>query len=178
MVTKAAEAGAVGVIIVNTQDDLEQMTDSGSSSIPVLIIKSSDAVRLREHGGALIRDAGAPCLADGLYREDDPRLRIVRVKKYPVIAAAGQSYAVPLQPQLAPPPTTVRFEPRTDVHMIKASDAVRLRESGCALIRDKAMGDLRVRVAPVTARGAPAPAAPTGSWFDEGIVGAVTLRPQ
>ena len=62
-------------------------------------------------------------------------LRSVRVKKYPAIAAAGQSYAVPLQPQLASPPTTVRFEPRTDVHMIKPSDAARVREQGSPLIR-------------------------------------------
>ena len=58
---RASEAGAVGVIVVNTNDELMVMGggDEGSkSNIPVLMIKSSDAVRLREHGNALIRGEG------------------------------------------------------------------------------------------------------------------------
>ena len=68
---RAANAGAAGVIIVNTDDDLNEphgMTDAGSgyqSKIPVLLIKSSDAARLREHGGALIRDKGNRFLVCG-----------------------------------------------------------------------------------------------------------------
>ena len=59
---RASEAGAVGVIIVNTTDNLpHSMADDGSgykSNIPVLMIKPSDVVRLREHGSALILDKG------------------------------------------------------------------------------------------------------------------------
>jgi len=96
-VKRASEAGAVGVIIVNTKDRLFKMrgryqsseipvlglledqaeefkswfnfTDTGyKSDIPVLMIKSSDATRLREHGSALIREcAGPPEELSGRY---------------------------------------------------------------------------------------------------------------
>ena len=68
-VERAFEAGAVRVIVVNTPrggkdgDDSSRMgSDTGNykSTIPVLIIKSSDAARLRKRGCALIRDKGAP----------------------------------------------------------------------------------------------------------------------
>ena len=59
---QAKEAGAVGVIVVNTDDSLIYMpAESGKSKIldiPVLMIKASDAMRLREHGSAVIRDKG------------------------------------------------------------------------------------------------------------------------
>ena len=57
---RASEAGAVGVIVINTDDSLFRMPGVAGykSKIPVLMIKSSDAVRLRENGGALIRDKG------------------------------------------------------------------------------------------------------------------------
>ena len=51
-------AGAAAVIIVNTDDEPLVMSNSGSgyiSDIPVLMIKSSDAPRLRNHGSALLR---------------------------------------------------------------------------------------------------------------------------
>ena len=54
-------AGAAAVIIVNTNDELMGMSDSGSgytSDIPVLMIKSSDAPHLRNHGSALLRKMG------------------------------------------------------------------------------------------------------------------------
>ena len=60
-VERASEAGAAGVVVVNTSDTLEIMTDKEGvykSEVPVLMIKSSDAARLREHGSALIRDEG------------------------------------------------------------------------------------------------------------------------
>jgi len=71
-VERAFEAGAVGVIVVNTPrggkdgDDLSRMgSDTGNykSKIPVLMIKSSDAARLRKRGCAVIRDKGAPVVA-------------------------------------------------------------------------------------------------------------------
>ena len=59
---RALDAGAVAAIVVNTDDSLLYMPTLGDTSkipmIPVLMIKSSDAVRLREHGSALIRDEG------------------------------------------------------------------------------------------------------------------------
>ena len=66
LVEHAEEKGAVAFIVVSTDETIFQMTgpdkDPGyKSSIPVLMIKSSDAVRLREQGSALIRDKGAPC---------------------------------------------------------------------------------------------------------------------
>ena len=54
-------AGAAAVIIVNTDDALIEMSDNGSgytSDIPVLMIKSSDAPRMRNHGSALLRKMG------------------------------------------------------------------------------------------------------------------------
>ena len=68
---RAAEAGAVGVIIINTEDALLAMPalddDAGyKSKVPVLMIKSSDAARLREHhGSALVLDI-SPLGGDGL----------------------------------------------------------------------------------------------------------------
>ena len=62
-VKQLSEAGAIGVIVVNTEDTLLAMPvqDDGAgckSTIPVLMIKHSDVARLREPGGALIRDKG------------------------------------------------------------------------------------------------------------------------
>jgi hypothetical protein len=57
-VKTALVAGAVAVILVNTVDRLMTVADDDSgyaSIIPVLLIKSSDAARLREHGSARIR---------------------------------------------------------------------------------------------------------------------------
>ena len=57
-VKRASEAGAAAVIIVNTDDVLMRMTDSGSdftSDIPVLMIKSSDLPRLQKYRSALLR---------------------------------------------------------------------------------------------------------------------------
>ena len=54
---RASEAGAIGVIIVNTEDEVFEASDNISGyecGIPVLMIKSSDASRLREQGGAII----------------------------------------------------------------------------------------------------------------------------
>ena len=50
-------AGAAAVIIVNTDDALMEMGTNYkyTSDIPVLMIKSSDAPRLRNHGSALLR---------------------------------------------------------------------------------------------------------------------------
>ena len=77
---RAFEAGAVGVIVVNTDDDLYQMPgDAGfKSKIPVLMIKCSDAVRLREHGGALIQDKGTSSSSDPLHTESIYALRVRR----------------------------------------------------------------------------------------------------
>ena len=56
-VKRASEAGAAAVVIVNTDDALMTMVGSGyTSAIPVLMIKSSDAPRLRKHGSALLRE--------------------------------------------------------------------------------------------------------------------------
>ena len=161
------------------------MADYGSGSkIPVLMIKSSDAVRLREHGTAIIRDAGEPSgctIADGLYRQDDPAVLSLhrRVTKYPAVVTVGQHYALPLQPQLAPPPTTVCFEPHTGVtassisllgvtlerRLFKYPSGTRIGEE-LVLILDApgTQADLRVQVAPSAAPGAsaPVPAAPAG----------------
>ena len=53
---RASEAGAVGVIIVNTSDELMVIWDNDyASNIPVLMIKSGDVAKLREQGSALIR---------------------------------------------------------------------------------------------------------------------------
>ena len=57
---RAAQSGAVAVIVVNTDDSLVKMSalgdDTGyTSNIPVLMINSVDATRLHEHGAALIR---------------------------------------------------------------------------------------------------------------------------
>ena len=58
MATRASEAGAVGIIVVNTDNALCRMIDPDhKSEIPVIMIKSSDAKRLREQGGACIRDS-------------------------------------------------------------------------------------------------------------------------
>ena len=69
-VRRAVEAGAVGVVVVNTPrdgkdgDDLSQMGDDTATgyrpNVPVFMIKGSDAARLRKRGGAVIRDKGAP----------------------------------------------------------------------------------------------------------------------
>ena len=63
-VTRAAEAGAVGVIFVDTKDHLQRIEgDQGyKCKIPVLMINSSDSSLLRERGSALIRDQGTLCL--------------------------------------------------------------------------------------------------------------------
>ena len=58
---KAAEVGAVAIIFASSSDDeLFAMTTTTKykSEIPILMIKSSDATRMREHGGALIRGRG------------------------------------------------------------------------------------------------------------------------
>ena len=65
LVERAEEAGASAIILASTDETFHQMTapdeDAGyKSNIPALMIKSSDAVRLRERGSALIRDKGAP----------------------------------------------------------------------------------------------------------------------
>ena len=66
-VKRASEAGAIGVMVVNTArngkdgNELFEMIaadDGYKSDIPVIMIKASDAVRLRESGCALIRDTG------------------------------------------------------------------------------------------------------------------------
>ena len=57
-VKRASAAGAAAVIIVNADDALMKVNDSGSgytAAIPVLMIKSSDAPRLRKHGSSLLR---------------------------------------------------------------------------------------------------------------------------
>ena len=59
-VKRVAEAGAAGVIVVNTEDELFGMPAVKEnvgfmSDIPVLMIKSGDAARLREQGSTLIR---------------------------------------------------------------------------------------------------------------------------
>ena len=63
-VTRTAEAGAVGVIFVDTKDHLQRIEgDQGyKCKIPVLMINSSDSSLLRERGSALIRDQGTLCL--------------------------------------------------------------------------------------------------------------------
>ena len=63
---RASEAGAAGIIIVNTADDLNEpygidLMDKGAD-IPVILITSSDAVRLREQGGVIIQEKGTPHL--------------------------------------------------------------------------------------------------------------------
>ena len=54
----ASAAGAAAVIFVNTHDKLMKISgESGyNSDIPVLMIKSSDALRLRKHGRSLLRE--------------------------------------------------------------------------------------------------------------------------
>ena len=56
-VKRASSAGAAAVIIFNTEDELMQMGGDGgyTSDIPVLMIKSSDALRLRKYGRARLR---------------------------------------------------------------------------------------------------------------------------
>ena len=56
-VKRASAAGAAAVIVFNTDDELFEMggDDEFTSDIPVLMIKSSDAPRLRNHGSALLR---------------------------------------------------------------------------------------------------------------------------
>jgi hypothetical protein len=66
LVEYAEEEGAIAFIAVSTDETIYQMTapdkDAGyKSRIPVLMIKSSDAVLLRKHGSALIRDKCARC---------------------------------------------------------------------------------------------------------------------
>jgi len=63
---RASEAGAAGIIIVNTADDLNEpygidLMDKGAD-IPVILITSSDAVRLQEQGGVIIQEKGTPHL--------------------------------------------------------------------------------------------------------------------
>ena len=54
-----------GLIIIHPGEEPYQLAGVGDElAIPVLMIKSSDAVRLREHGSALIQDAGAPRAED------------------------------------------------------------------------------------------------------------------
>lgn len=74
---RASEAGAIGVIIVNTEDVLMKVNGEAGykSSIPVLMIKPSDAARLREHGGALLRDRGTPPPLPSLVRGQCGRCR-------------------------------------------------------------------------------------------------------
>ena len=57
-VKRASAAGAAAVIVFNTDDELIGMAgdDEFTSDIPVLMIKSSDAPRLRKHGRALLRE--------------------------------------------------------------------------------------------------------------------------
>ena len=57
-VQRASAAGAAAVIVFNTDDELFGMDGDGeyTSEIPVLMIKSSDAPRLRKHGSALLRE--------------------------------------------------------------------------------------------------------------------------
>ena len=77
-VKQISDAGAIGVIIVNTEDTLlavppAEGDDAGyKSTVPVLMIKHSDVARLREPGGALIRDTGryasfVVSVSDGLF---------------------------------------------------------------------------------------------------------------
>ena len=83
-VTRAAEAGAVGVIFVDTKDHLQRIEgDQGyKCKIPVLMINSSDSSLLRERGSALIRDQGTSernatkphALHEGLHERFRPQL--------------------------------------------------------------------------------------------------------
>ena len=80
LVERAEEAGASAIIFASIDERFHQMTAPGkvagyTSNIPALMISSSDAVRLRERGSALIRDKGAPrsCCRDRYL------LRAVRV---------------------------------------------------------------------------------------------------
>ena len=59
-VKRASEAGAAGVIVTNTEDDLIVMggDEDYTSNIPVLMIKSNDAARLRDNGSGHIRGKG------------------------------------------------------------------------------------------------------------------------
>jgi hypothetical protein len=69
-VKRASEGGAVGVIFINTDPQRPGLfklsalhpNDDYESEIPVLMIKSSDAVRLRERGSALIQSKPFCCL--------------------------------------------------------------------------------------------------------------------
>ena len=50
-----------GLIIVHPKEPVYQLDGTGDElAVPVLMIKSSDAVRLREHGSVLIQGARAP----------------------------------------------------------------------------------------------------------------------
>ena len=59
-VKRASAAGAAAVVIFNTEDELFKMSADGgcTSDIPVLMIKSSDAPRLRNHGRARLHKLG------------------------------------------------------------------------------------------------------------------------
>jgi hypothetical protein len=59
-VKRASAAGAAAVVVFNTEDELFKMSadDGCTSDIPVLMIKSSDAPRLRNHGRARLRKLG------------------------------------------------------------------------------------------------------------------------
>ena len=75
---RAAEAGAVGLIVVNQGDNLvEDWSDAFEDEdtavrhqkfdVPVLMIASSDAARLLEHGSARIRDKGTIVVVIALF---------------------------------------------------------------------------------------------------------------
>jgi hypothetical protein len=78
-VKRASAAGAAAVIVVNTEDEYFDMEADGdyTSGIPVLMIKSSDAprlrglgrVRLRKHGGRNYADSGIEYCTFGLCLE-------------------------------------------------------------------------------------------------------------
>ena len=60
----ASAIGAVGVIVINTDDALIELANNVgyNADIPVLLIKSSDAAHLHEHGSAaLIQGARLGC---------------------------------------------------------------------------------------------------------------------
>ena len=69
MADRFARAGTAGLIVVNPEDELFPLAGAGSerSAIPVLMIASRDAARLRARGGGRIRDQGARFVSCAYY---------------------------------------------------------------------------------------------------------------
>ena len=63
MAKQASGQGVAGMLMVSPDDEISQLIGTGKehSAIPVLMIRSSDAARLREHGSAVIRGASRLC---------------------------------------------------------------------------------------------------------------------